>query len=198
VIGRGGHGAYPHLATDAIPIAAQLVTALQTVVARTIDPLASAVLTIGTIHGGFRSNVIAPEVEMTGTVRTFDAELRKSMPQRIEQIAHGIASAHGATHVLDYAMNYPPVINHAVGTDLIATVARELVGDARVRTIPPSMGGEDFAYYVEKVPGCFYWLGCAPREGAPNLHSPEFDIDESSLLTGMHVMASAAVRFLGG
>jgi amidohydrolase len=195
VCGRGGHGAYPHLGIDAIPIAAQVISALQTIVSRTVDPLHAAVLSIGTIHGGFRSNVIAPEVEMTGTVRTFDAALRKEMPKRIEQIARHVSEAHGGTHKLDYTLNYPPVINHAQGVALIEKVAGVL---AKFEHVPPSMGGEDFAYYLEKVPGCFYWLGCRADNAkeAPNLHSPHFDLDEKSLLTGMHVMARAALDFL--
>ena len=195
IFGRGGHGAYPHLSVDAIPIAAQVISSLQTIVSRTVDPLHAAVLSIGTIHGGFRSNVIVPEVEMTGTVRTFDAELREAMPRRIERIAKHVAEAHGGTHKLDYTMNYPPVINHEAGTSLIEKVAAAIT---RCDVIAPSMGGEDFAYYLQKVPGCFYWLGCRPdvTGEAPNLHSPHFDLDEKSLLTGIHVMASAALEFL--
>jgi amidohydrolase len=199
--GRGGHGAYPHLSVDATPIAAQVIMALQTIVSRTVDPLHAAVLSIGTIHGGFRSNVIAPEVELTGTVRTFDEKLRHAMPERIERIAKMVTEAHGGTHKLDYTLNYPPVINHEAGTSLVERVAAEVIGKEKVERIAPSMGGEDFAYYLEKVPGCFYWLGCRPKKiggEAPNLHSPHFDLDEESLLTGMHVMARAALDFLGG
>jgi metal-dependent amidase/aminoacylase/carboxypeptidase family protein len=95
-------------------------------------------------------------------------------------------------------MNYPPVVNHAEGTELIGEVARKALGDARVREIAPSMGGEDFAYYLEKVPGCFYWLGCEPkgRDRAPMLHSPDFDLDEASLLTGIEIMSRAALAYL--
>ncbi|HEU4536657.1 MAG TPA: amidohydrolase [Polyangiaceae bacterium] len=198
VIGKGGHGAYPHLTVDPVPIAAQLVLALQTVVSRTVDPLASAVVSIGTIRGGFRDNVIAPEVELSGTVRTFDPALRRAMPERVERIGRGVAAAHGARFELDYSLQYPPVINHEPATTLIERVGRELLGEGGVKVIPPSMGGEDFAFYLEKVPGCFYWLGCrAPsRREAANLHSPTFDIDEASLEHGMNVMARAALRFL--
>jgi amidohydrolase len=196
--GVGGHGAYPHLSVDTIPVAALVVTALQSIVSRTVDPLAAAVLTIGTIKGGFRSNVIAPEVEMTGTVRTFDPALRREMPKRIERIVKGVCDGHEARYELNYTLNYPPVINHAEGTELVTRVARAALGDARVRQVPPSMGGEDFAYYLEKVPGCFYWLGCEPkgRERSPMLHSPDFDLDEDALLTGIEVMSRAALEFL--
>jgi len=198
LIGVGGHGAYPHLSVDTIPIAALVITALQSIVSRTVDPLLAAVVTIGTIRGGFRSNVIAPAVEMTGTVRTFDPVLRTEMPKRIERIVKGVCDGHGARYRLDYTMNYPPVINHAEGTELIDEVARAALGDARVRQIAPSMGGEDFAYYLEKVPGCFYWLGCEPagRDTPAMLHSPDFDLDEAALLTGIEVMSRAALTYL--
>jgi len=200
ILGRGGHGAYPHLAIDTIPVAAQVIGALQTIVSRTVDPLQAAVVTIGTIKGGFRSNVIAPEVEMTGTVRTFDQGLRESMPLTIERIVRGIVDAHGARHVLDYTMNYPSVINDDDATQLLKAAAAEIVGQDHVKVIPPSMGGEDFAYYAERVPACFYWLGCRHPGLAesPNIHSPDFDLDEDSLEIGMRVMARAALRFLGG
>lgn len=198
LFGVGGHGAYPHLSVDTIPVAALVVTGLQSIVSRTVDPLAAAVVTVGTIRGGFRSNVIAPEVEMTGTVRTFDPALRKAMPERIERIVRGVCEGHGARYHLDYTMNYPPVINTVEGTRLIHEVARTALGESRVRQVPPSMGGEDFAYYLEKVPGCFYWLGCEPKgvTVAPMLHSPDFDLDEASLLTGVEVMARAALTFV--
>ncbi|HEU4407622.1 MAG TPA: amidohydrolase [Polyangiaceae bacterium] len=200
VIGKGGHGAYPHLTVDPVPVAAQLVLALQTIVARAVDPLAAAVLSIGTIRGGFRDNVIAPEVELAGTVRTLDPALRREIPERIERIARGVTAAHGARHELEYQLQYPPLINHDPATRLVERVGRELLGEGGVKVIAPSMGGEDFAFYLEKVPGCFYWLGCRPpgRAEAANLHSPTFDVDEAALAHGVHVMARAALSFLEG
>jgi amidohydrolase len=198
VIGRGGHGAYPHLTVDPVPIAAQLVLALQTIVARAVDPLAPAVVSVGTIRGGFRDNVIAPEVELAGTVRTFDAALRREMPAHVERIARGVTAAHGARYELAYNLQYPPVVNHEPAARLVERAGREVLGDGGVKVVPPSMGGEDFAFYLERVPGCFYWLGCrAPdRREAANLHSPTFDLDENALAHGVHVMARAAMRFL--
>jgi amidohydrolase len=198
IVGKGGHGAYPHLALDPVPIAAQVVLALQTIVSRTVDPLAAAVLSIGTIRGGFRDNVVAPEVELSGTVRTFDPALRHAMRDRVERVARGVTEAHGARYELDYTLQYPPLINHDPPTRLVERVGRELLGERGVKVTAPSMGGEDFAYYLEKVPGCFYWLGCrAPGRAEPaNLHSPTFDVDEGALAHGVHVMARAALRFL--
>lgn len=200
ILGRGGHGAYPHLSVDAIPIAAQVVTALQTIVSRSVDPLEAAVVTIGTIQGGFRNNVIAPEVEMTGTVRTFDRTLRESLPARVERIVRGVADAHGARYELDYALNYPAVVNDPTAAQLLERAAAEVLGADRVQVIPPSMAGEDFAYYAERVPACFYWLGCRPlgAQDFANLHSPSFDVDEDAIPIGVSVMARAALDFLAG
>ena len=196
--GKGGHGAYPHLSIDTIPIASQVVMALQTIVSRSVDPLASAVVTVGTFRGGFRNNVIAPSVEMTGTVRTLDPLLRKQMPERVERIVRGICEAHGATYTLAYTLNYPPTINHDAPTRFLESIARACVGADNVKIVEPSMGGEDFAFYLEKIPGVFYWLGCrAPgRTETAHLHSPLFDLDEDSLVHGVHVMASAALAYL--
>lgn len=196
--GKGGHGAYPHLSIDTIPIAAQVVTALQTIVSRTVDPLSSAVVTVGTIRGGFRNNVIAPSVEMTGTVRTFDPVLRRAMPERVERVIRGVCEAHGAKYVLDYQLNYPPTVNHEAPTRFLERVAAECVGGENVKIVEPSMGGEDFAYYLEKIPGVFYWLGVRPREKSEtaHLHSPQFDADERAMVHGVHVMARAALQYL--
>jgi amidohydrolase len=198
VRGKGGHGAYPHLSIDTIPIGAQIVMALQTIVSRTVDPLTSAVVTVGTFRGGFRNNVIAPEIELTGTVRTLDPVLRNDMPARVERIIKGICEAHGATYELKYTLNYPPTINHEGPTRFLETVASDCVGAANVKVVEPSMGGEDFAFYLEKKPGVFYWLGCRPksRKEAAHLHSPLFDLDEDALVHGVHVMTTAALRYL--
>ncbi len=197
--GVGGHGAYPHLATDAIVVAAQVVMALQTIVARNLDPLASAVVTIGTIHGGYNFNVIADVVELRGTVRTLDPHLRDAMPARIEAIAAGVCAAHGARHELEYHRKYPPTINHEVGVALVRRVAGEVLGAANVRELPPSMGGEDFAYYLQEVPGCFYWLGARhphPEQEGYALHSPHFDIDEEALKVGVQLLVEGALEHL--
>ncbi|MGZ3422800.1 MAG: M20 metallopeptidase family protein [Polyangiales bacterium] len=202
ISGKGGHGAYPHLSIDTIPVGAAVVMALQTIVSRTVDPLTSAVVTIGTFRGGFRNNVIAPQVELTGTVRTLDPILRGEMPSRVERIVRGICEAHGATYELDYTLNYPPTINHEGPTRFLEKVAGACVGEKNVKLVEPSMGGEDFAFYLERVPGVFYWLGCRrpPRhEGSvetAHLHSPLFDLDEDALVHGVHVMASAALTYL--
>jgi amidohydrolase len=198
IVGVGGHGAYPHLSIDPIPVAAQIVLALQTIVSRTVDPLAAAVVTVGTITGGFRSNVIAPQVTLTGTVRTLDRGVRDEMPVRIERLARAIAEGNRATAQIRYQATYPPVINDPKATALISATVVDALGEAALRLIPPSMGGEDFAYYAERVPACFYWLGCRPPgvESIPNIHHPSFDLDEASMRHGVEIMARAAIRFL--
>ena len=197
--GTGGHGAYPHLAVDTIPVAAQVISALQSVVARNVDPLQSAVLTIGTIRGGYNFNVIADVVELAGTVRTFDPALREAIPARIEAIAAGVCAAFGATHELEYKFHYPPVINPERGVALLRQVASDALGAEHVRLVAPSMGGEDFSYYLQKVPGCFYFVGCRsehPLDERYNLHHPAFDLDERALSVGAQVFVEGAMRYL--
>ena len=197
--GTGGHGAYPHLAVDAIQIAAQVVTTLQAVVARTVDPLKAAVVTIGTIHGGYNFNVIADVVEMKGTVRTLDPALRDAIPPRIEALVRGITEGFGARYEFEYQRHYPPVINHDEGVALLRTVAGEVLGEENVHVVAPSMGGEDFSYYLQKVPGCFYFVGCRhphPLDPKYNLHHPAFDLDERVLTVGAQLFVEGAMRYL--
>ena len=194
ILGKGGHGAYPHLAVDAIQIAAQVISGLQAVVSRQVDALQTAVLSIGTIHGGSRLNVIADEVTMTGTVRTFDRLLREEIPQRMEDIVRGITSAFGAGYEFIYTDLYPALHNHRGAVELIKRVGNEVLGCGRVLDAPPTMGAEDFAYYLQKVPGCMYWLGCK-AEGY-NLHHPAFDIDEEALFYGTQLLVEGALAFL--
>lgn len=199
IFGRGGHGAYPHVSVDAVQIAAQVVTALQAVVARTVDPLQSAVLSIGTIHGGYNFNVIADVVEMKGTVRTFDPSLREAIPKRIETIARGIAEAFGGRAELEYKFHYPPVVNPEEGVAFLRAMASDVLGQEHVRLVAPSMGGEDFSYFLQKIPGCFYFVGCRaerPLDDRYNLHHPAFDLDERGLMVGARLYAEGAMRWL--
>ena len=194
IFGKSGHGASPHLATDAIQIAAQVVSALQTIVSRQVDPMQTAVLSIGTINGGTAMNIIADEVTMTGTVRTFDKLLREQIPQRIREIVGGITSAYGASYELDYINLYPAVFNHSSACQLIRRVGTEVLGEGKVVATPPTMGAEDFAYYVEKVPGCMFWLGVRANDAF--LHHPAFDIDEEALIHGTQLLAEGALAYL--
>lgn len=196
--GKGGHGAMPHLSVDAISVAGQLITALQNVVSRQVSPLEPAVVTIGTIRGGERHNIIAHEVTMTGTVRTFSAELGAAIPGMIERVIRGITTAHGADYALEYHRVYPATHNDPRVTDLVRDAAAKIVGWDNVREAEASMGGEDMAYFLQRVPGCYFFVGSAnPEKGLTNPHHhPEFDFDEDAMPIGVQVMVQAALDTL--
>jgi amidohydrolase len=197
--GRGGHGAYPHMTVDAIQIAGQVITALQAIISRTVDAAETAVLSIGTIHGGYNSNVIADTVEMTGTVRTFNKLLREEIPRKIEAIVGGITSGYGATFEMDYKNICPPLINDKAAAELVKRVAIDLYGPQRVLEAPPQMVGEDFAYMLEQVPGCFFFTGCKhpnPVQEGYNVHHPGFDLDENALFFGVQMLVEGALAYL--
>lgn len=197
--GEGGHGAAPHQAVDAVSVAAQAVLSLQTIVSRQIDPLEPVVLTIGTINGGYRHNVIADRVELTGTVRTLSEKARAEMPLRIERTLRGITEASGAGYELAYERVYPETINAAEPTRLVARIAAEIAGEERViEEEAPEMGSEDFSFFLKEVPGTFFMVGIANLEKGivhPH-HHPAFDIDETALVTGTAVEVAAVLSQL--
>jgi amidohydrolase len=198
VVGAGGHAAYPHLSVDAVTVAAQVVTALQHVVSRHADPLLPLVLTIGTIHGGFASNVIAPSVTMQGTVRSFDPDLRRRMPELIERVVRGVAAAHGATATVGYAFGYPATVNDPALLPTFEAASAAVMGEGRNAIMAPTMGAEDFSYYAQLVPGMIVRLGV--RNEALGfvhpLHHPRFDLDEDALPLGAALLAEVATRWL--
>jgi len=198
VAGRGGHGAKPQETVDAIVLAAQVVNGLQTLVSRNVDPLQPAVVTLGTINGGFRHNVIAPEVRLSGTVRTYAPEVQDLLERRITEVVEGLCGAMGGCGHVQYTRTYPATINHEGMTRLVAEAGRAVLGTEGVVVAEPSMGGEDMAYFLEAVPGSFFFLGAARPGAAPGAphHSPTFDIDESALPCGVAVLEEAVVRFL--
>ncbi|MNW94912.1 putative hydrolase YxeP [compost metagenome] len=196
--GRGGHGAMPHLSVDAITVAGQVISALQNIVSRQVSPLESAVVTIGTIHGGERHNIIAHEVTMTGTVRTFAPEVGEAVPGMIERIIRGITTGMGAEYDLEYHRVYPATINDPRISDLVRDAAAKVVGWDNVMEAEASMGGEDMAYFLQKVPGCYFFVGSAnPAKGLTNPHHhPAFDIDEAAMPIGVQVMVQATLDTL--
>jgi amidohydrolase len=198
VRGRGGHGGPPHPPADPVVAAAQVVVALQSVVAREVSPLDSAVLTLGAIHGGQAFNVIPDEVTLTGTVRTFDAELRRSMPERIGRVASGVASALRCQAEVEVRPGNPAVVNDAAVAALARRAAARVVGEEGVVEPQPTMGGEDMAVYFERVPGCFVFVGSAnPERGLDQPHhSPRFDFDETALLIGCEFLVQVAEEAL--
>jgi hippurate hydrolase len=192
VRGSGGHGAMPHLAADAVVMAAQIVTALQTVVSREVDPVEPAVLTVGEIGAGTAFNIIPEKARIGGTVRTLDPDLRKMMPERIEELARGVAKGMRGDVDLDYTFSYPVTVNDEDAAARALSVADDLFGGGSVLELPnPSMGGEDFAYFLEKVPGAFIWLGVG--EDASGLHTPRFAFDEDILPRGAALLAALAL-----
>lgn len=197
ISGRGGHAASPQLGVDTIPIAAEVVSSLQRIASREVDPLEGVVVSIGTINGGYRRNVIADRTELGGTVRCFSDELRKTMPQRLERIAGGISQAHGAQCKVEYQWGYPPLINDARLTKLVADIAQTTPDLPAVVELPaPRMGAEDFAYFAQAVPGCMLRLGVAPQGAGPHamLHSPEFRLNEDALRSGVRIFCELALR----
>jgi amidohydrolase len=191
--GVGGHGAMPHKAVDAIPCAAAAVLALQNIAARETDPLQSVVVTIGTIEGGYRNNVIADRVKMTGTFRTQDAQIRTGLEVRARRIVEGIAAAYGAKATLEVIYGYPAVVNDTALTEAFRA-AVERCGGIEVLCPPPTMGGEDFSYFAQRAPGVLVRLGI--RNEAEGIthdgHSPKFRVDEKALPVGVETLVAFA------
>jgi amidohydrolase len=194
VHGRGGHGGQPQRAADPVVAAAHVVTALQTIVAREVSPVAAAVVTIGSIHGGQAFNVIPDEVTLTGTIRTFDKELRRSMPERIARLASGIAEGLCCRAETEVRAGNPPVVNDAGVAAMARRAAVRVVGERNVVEPEPTMGGEDMAIYFERAPGCFVFIGSANAEKGLDKphHSPHFDFDEDALPIGCEFLLQAA------
>ena len=196
VRGRGGHGAAPQEAVDPVVAAAHAITALQSVVARNVDPLEAAVVTVGTIHGGTASNVIPDSVEMKLTLRSFAPGVREVLAQRVPAVLAGTVEALGARGEVDYRPGFPAVFNHADEARLARTAAVQALGAAAVLPdFRPRTASEDFAWYLLERPGAFLFLGNGP--GAP-LHSPEYRFNDDIILPGATLWATLAERFLSG
>ncbi|GAA4020164.1 amidohydrolase [Deinococcus rubellus] len=184
--GQGGHAAMPHQTVDPVVVAAQVISAFQSIVSRTVDPLESAVVSVTQLDAGSAYNVIPDEVRLQGTVRTFAAEVRRDIPQRMQRLLDGISSGFGASATFEYVLGYPSVVNDTALTGAVRAVAVKIFGEEQVLNIAPSMAGEDFAYFSERVPACFFSVGSGnPARGItfPH-HHPRFDIDEPALKTG--------------
>ena len=192
VEGPGGHGAAPHETADSIVAAARIVEALQTIVSREISPLDSVVVTVGSIRGGSAFNVIPKTVRLVGTVRSFTASAAQAVPRKMERIVRGTAEAAGVTARLEYRRINDPVVNNPEMADLVIGVAKRLVGEENVETSTQTLGGEDMSVYLDRVPGCFFFVGSAPEGRHRPHHSPIFDIDERALLVGTAVFEAVA------
>ncbi len=199
VKGKGSHGSRPEDGVDAIVLAAHVVTALQTIVSRSVGALDSAVVSIGNIHGGGAYNVIADEVKLEGTCRTLNPSVRDAMPERMERIIRGVTEGLGGGYEFRYVRCYSPTINDPEMFELMKGAIAETVGPENL-LLPESsaLGGEDFSFYCEKVPSCFFWLGCRGGDQPYYpIHSGHFYANEAALPIGMEVLVTAALRFLG-
>jgi amidohydrolase len=179
--GLGGHAARPHKCIDSVLVGAQLVTALQSIVSRTVDPLDSAVVSMCEFHAGNARNVIPQTAELKGTVRTLTAEVRELVEKRVREVVAGVAQMTGAKIELEYERGYPVVVNHALQTDVAKRVAEEIAGDANVHELPPQMGAEDFAYMLESRPGAFIFCGNGDSAG---LHHPAYNFNDDAIVFG--------------
>lgn len=194
VQGAGGHGAAPHQTKDAIAIGAQLVTNLQQIVSRRVNPTESAVLSVGSFVAENAFNVIADSAKIGGTVRTFAPKIRDLMEHEMKRVVDGTALANDCEIEFVYERGYPAVVNHEDETEFLKSVAEKIQGTENVVETEPHMGGEDFAYYLEKVPGTFFFTGARPENPFPH-HHPKFDFDENAMLIAAKVLGAAAIDY---
>jgi len=204
VRGRQTHGALPWGGVDPIPVASQIILGLQTIVSRQIDLTAApAVVTVGTIHGGSQTNIVPNEVEMSGTIRTFDPTMRKEIHKRIQSTATMIAQSAGATaEVTIFAGAAPVTFNDPSLTQRMGPVLEKVAGKGKALIVPPITAGEDFSFYQQQIPGLFFFLGIAPKDVDPSKvamnHSPYFYVDESSLIVGVRALAHLTFAYTEG
>ena len=198
ILGKGGHGGMPHQTVDAIVVAAQIVNTLQSIVARNIDPIDSAVITVGKFHAGHTYNVIADTAQIGGTVRYFKPTYQGYFDKRIEQVIAGICQSYGANYKFDYCSYYPPTINDTKMAALVHSVAESVV-ETPAGIVPEcqTMGGEDMSFFLQEVPGCYFFLGSAnpDKNLAYPHHHPRFDFDEIALGMGVEMFVRCVEKF---
>lgn len=199
ISGKGGHASMPHTAIDPIYIGSQIVTALQSIVSRNIDPFEQAVVTVGVFSGGSRYNVIPETAKIQGTVRTFNEDIRMKVRERVIAIAEKTAEALGGKAEVDYRLTYPPLVNDPGVFESVRSSAREILGhDKFVDVLRPAPGGEDFAFFAKAVPSDFMFLGYRkPGETPVQPHNPYYDFDEAALGVGIKVFVKAAINLAG-
>jgi amidohydrolase len=194
--GVGGHGAMPHLARDPVVAAASLITAAQTLVSRRASPLDAAVLTFGNVAAGKTYNVIPETVLLRGTLRTLNPVLRETLRADFEALIAHTASAHGITSSIEWVEACPATINDPAMAALARDGVRTALGDGCLRSVPPSMGGEDFSYFLQEIPGAYFWLGLGMDRGG--LHNPRFDFNDAAMANGIAAFAGIVERFYAG
>lgn len=195
VKGKGGHGSMPHTTVDPILVASHLVVNIQSIVSRNVDPLKPVVVSFGTVKGGTIYNIIPSEVYLTGTVRTFDSSIQSLAEKRLKEIVEETCEAFGAKAEFEYEKGYPPLVNHEAMVDFVLEVTGKTLGEDRIQTIDPVMGGEDFAYFLQKVPGAFLFFGMGDGMEFSH-HHPAFDLDEKALPQATLLMTSLALEYL--
>nr|WP_138752935.1 amidohydrolase [Paenibacillus sinopodophylli] len=197
IIGQGGHGGLPHQAVDAILIGSSLVQAVQSIVSRNVNPLHPAVVTIGSFQAGTTNNVIAERCKLKGTVRSFDEKTRMMIHERLESLVAHICQMHGAEYEYHMRIGYPPVVNDDVEADRFFTVGEQLFGEAAVLRSEAITVAEDFSYYLEKVPGCFMFVGAGNESNGAVYahHHPKFDIDERAMKRAARLLIGMAENY---
>ncbi len=198
ITGKSGHAAIPHEAIDPVLAASEIVLLVQKIISRTLSPFEKGVVTISSIHGGTATNIIPDEVHLKGTLRAMDEEWRKGAKKRLEKIIQGVCLANGTEYDLEIRHGYPALDNDPWATELAKRATSELLGEDNVFQAEPMMGAEDFAYYLQKIPGSFWWIGAGTEEQGciAGLHNSKFTIDESILPVGSAVMAWVAYKYL--
>ncbi|WP_211612671.1 M20 aminoacylase family protein [Paraburkholderia haematera] len=197
VVGRGGHGAAPHTTVDPVVVCASIVMALQSIVARNVDPFAQAVVTVGAIHAGTVSNVIPASAEMRMSVRALDPAVRETLEQRIVALAQGQAESYGAEAQVNYVRCHPVLVNHAAETEFARRVAEQWLGrDGLISNFGPCMASEDFAFMLEARPGCYLSIGNGVGEHGCALHNPKYDFNDNCLAIGASYWVKLAEQFL--
>jgi len=199
IIGKGGHAASPHVTKDPILAAGHLITQIHSIVSRNINPLESGVVTIGKISGGTAFNIIPDEVELLGTMRSLTPQVREELKNRIEQVIKGVVHSFGMDYRFGFEYGYPVLVNNQEMSKLVASACSKGIGEENVEVLKPSMGAEDFAYYLEKVPGSFFRLGCRNEEKGiiHPYHSSIFEIDEEVLPFGVEMFIRIIDEYLG-
>lgn len=193
--GRGGHGASPHETIDAVVVGSQIVSSLQSLVSRRVDPLESAVLSIGSFVAQNPFNIIADQAVLSGTVRSFKEDVRSLMETEMERVIKGTSLANNSHYEFNFKRGYPAVINHEKETLYIKSIAETVPGVTEVYDCPPQMGGEDFAYYLEEIPGAFFFTGAMPNGDVFPHHHPKFDFKEEAMLVAAKTLGTAAINF---
>jgi amidohydrolase len=198
ITGEGTHASAPHTGTDPIIAASAVVQAIQTIISRQISPLKSAVISVCTIHGGSAFNIIPDQVKLGGTIRTLNNDVRLDIFEKLQSLVKNVTEAHGCKAQTNIIEAYPPLINDPQMSDFVMEIAKELVGDHAQWATEPSMGGEDFAYYLQRKPGAFFWLGGRDpkQETIYYNHNPKFDVNEESFLYGLAMHVNIVKEYL--